>query len=212
MLMRNRRDDPRDPEDSGLIIREVVAHELGVSKINLHAFDGLISIGKDCQVRIWSYGLDLWGIIDCRHYDKDPLWYFPMSDKRERELEDIRQMQVMADEVREEDEQAVLVERNSDDDVKDEEVFTIEATFKKQQVTYEKKIHRKEEEARAYEKRIIDERTEFNRALEATKSKAEKTKFVPTVIRTKEQRAIDRIEHLLETDKKLNDSIINDEK
>ena len=94
----------------------------------------------------------------------------------------------------------------------DEENFTIEATFKKQQGTNLKKKQQKEEEARAYEKRIIDERTEFNRALEATRSKPEKSAFVPTVIRTREQRAIDRIEHLLEKDKKLNDSIINDEK
>ena len=107
--MRNRRDDPRDPEDSGLVIREAVAHDKGVSKINHHNFKGLISVGKDCQVRIWSYGLDLWGIIDNRHYDPDPLWYFPTTDKVQREEEDIRQMQVMADEVREEDEQAVLV-------------------------------------------------------------------------------------------------------
>ena len=37
-LMRNRRGDPRDPEDSGLVIREVVAHDKGVTKINLHHF------------------------------------------------------------------------------------------------------------------------------------------------------------------------------
>ena len=40
-------------------------------------------------------------------------------------------MQVMADEVREDDEQAVIVARDSDDDVNDEENFTIEATYKK---------------------------------------------------------------------------------
>ena len=32
------------------------------------------------------------------------------------------------------------------------------------------------------------------------------------MIPTRDQRAIERIEHLLETDQKLNDSIINDEK
>ena len=37
-LMRNRRGDPRDPEDSGLVIREVVAHDKGVSKLNQHHF------------------------------------------------------------------------------------------------------------------------------------------------------------------------------
>ena len=59
----------QDPEDSGLIIRETVAHESSVVKINKHDLDGLITVSKDCQVRIWSHGLDLWGIIDCRHYE-----------------------------------------------------------------------------------------------------------------------------------------------
>ena len=68
----------------------------------------------------------------------------------------------------------------------EEEVFTIEATYKKQQDTNTKKKQLKEEEARAYQKRIIDERTEFNRALEATKSKAEKSTYVSKVISTKE--------------------------
>ena len=33
-LMRNIKGDPRDPEDSGLVIREVMAHDKGVYKIN----------------------------------------------------------------------------------------------------------------------------------------------------------------------------------
>ena len=32
----------------GLIIREVVAHESGIKKVNPHAFEGLITVGKDC--------------------------------------------------------------------------------------------------------------------------------------------------------------------
>lgn len=82
----------KDPEDEGLIIRECVAHEKPFTRLNPHNFDGLMSIGKDCQVRIWSYGLDLWGIIDTTHYRGDVLWYFPTKDKEERENSDINKM------------------------------------------------------------------------------------------------------------------------
>ena len=81
-------------------------------------------------MRIWSYGLDLWGIIDNRYYDPDPLWYFPTTDRIEREQEDIRKMQVMYDDVRNEDEQAYIIERNSDGDVDAQEEFTLEASYK----------------------------------------------------------------------------------
>ena len=63
------RTNVQDPEDSGMIIRECVGHSKTITKLNYHNFDGLISIGNDNQVRIWSFGLDLWGIIDCRHYE-----------------------------------------------------------------------------------------------------------------------------------------------
>jgi hypothetical protein len=56
-----------------------------------------MSIGKDCQVRIWSHGLDLWGIIDSKNYEQDFLWYFPQKDKKQREAADIIQMQLLAD-------------------------------------------------------------------------------------------------------------------
>ena len=79
----------KDPEDAGLIIREAVGHEKGIMKLNPHNFDGMISVGQDCQVRVWSYGLDLWGIIDLKHYAGDVLWYFPTRDRREREIQDI---------------------------------------------------------------------------------------------------------------------------
>jgi len=87
----------RDPEDTGMTIREVVGHREAVQKINPHNFDGIISIGKDFQVRIWSHGLDLWGVIDCRHYDQDVLWYFPTKDKKQSELNKIVTMQALAD-------------------------------------------------------------------------------------------------------------------
>ena len=48
-------------------------------------------------MRIWSYGLDLWGVIDCRHYEQDVLWYFPTKDKRKSQLADIEHMQILAD-------------------------------------------------------------------------------------------------------------------
>ena len=44
------------------------------------------------MVKIWSHGLDLWGTIDCRHYDQDLHWYFPRKDKKDNELNDIAQM------------------------------------------------------------------------------------------------------------------------
>lgn len=80
------KDRVKDPEDTGLIIRETVAHEKSIMKLNPHNFDGLISVSQDCEVRVWSHGLDLWGIIDCRTYSNDVLWYFPTRDKKEREI------------------------------------------------------------------------------------------------------------------------------
>ena len=87
----------RDPEDTGLIIRETAGHRKEITKLNQHNFNGLISVGNDCMVRIWSHGLDLWGVVDCRNYDSDPNWYFPTKDKKESELKDIAQMQLVAD-------------------------------------------------------------------------------------------------------------------
>lgn len=86
-----------DAEQSGLLIRECIGHSKEISKINQHNFNGLISLGKDCIVKVWSHGLDLWGIIDSRHYEQDELWYFPTKDRKESELKDIAQMQDLAD-------------------------------------------------------------------------------------------------------------------
>ena len=120
----------QDPEDSGLIIRECVAHDRSITKINEHELGGLITVSKDCQVRIWSHGLDLWGIINCKHYEQDVLWYFPMREQRQQEDIAILQMQELTNQLRDEDEQAVFFERDSDLD-DDEEHFTSKATYKK---------------------------------------------------------------------------------
>ena len=102
MNKKMRRDRPKDPEDTGLIIREAIAHNNGVAKMSPHDFGGLITVGKhDCQVRIWSYSLDLWGVIDGRTYEQDVLWYFPATDKESSQLKDIHEMQKMVDELRE---------------------------------------------------------------------------------------------------------------
>ena len=53
-----------DPEDSGALIRQVLAHKQSIINIEKHSQGGLISCSKDCQVRVWSFTLDLWGIID----------------------------------------------------------------------------------------------------------------------------------------------------
>ena len=82
-MNKDRRDRAKDPEDAGLIIRESLAHRKRVDKLNPHGYDGLLSISKDCQVRVWSKSLDLWGIIDCRHYEQDVLWYFPRKLERQ---------------------------------------------------------------------------------------------------------------------------------
>ena len=65
-------------------------------------------------MRIWSYGLDLWGIIDCRHYEADYLWYFPTKDQNKSHTDEIAQLQLMADELREDDEQAVIIEHDGE--------------------------------------------------------------------------------------------------
>lgn len=64
-----RRDRVKDPEDSGLIIREALAHNQPVAQLNSHLLDGLLSVAKESEVRLWSNALDLWGIINCRHYE-----------------------------------------------------------------------------------------------------------------------------------------------
>ena len=115
----------------GLIIRECVGHEQAVNKLNPHNFDGLLSVAKDCQVRIWSLGLDLWGIIDCRHFGADELWYFPSRDKRQREVKDIMQMQLMVDQLRSSNEQAVMIERDSLEGEEEKDQFTSKGTYKK---------------------------------------------------------------------------------
>ena len=80
-----------------MIVRECLAHEKAVTQINKHGFEGLLTVAQDCQVRIWSQALDLWGIIDCRHYEMDQLWYFPLRDKQERQATELVHMQVIAD-------------------------------------------------------------------------------------------------------------------
>ena len=82
----------RDPEDTGMIIREALGHKKEITKLNPHNFGGIISSSQDYMVKIWSHGLDLWGTIDCRHYDQDLHWYFPRKDKKDNELNDIAQM------------------------------------------------------------------------------------------------------------------------
>ena len=78
-----------DPEDTGLLIRECLAHRKSVTKLNKHSFNGIISIGQDYMVKVWSHGLDLWGVIDCRYYEQDKLWYFPSKDRKISEQNDL---------------------------------------------------------------------------------------------------------------------------
>lgn len=134
----------KDPEDFGLIIRECVAHDKAISKLCPHNFDGLMSIGKDCQVRIWSHGLDLWGIIDSKNYEQDFLWYFPQKDKKQREAADIIQMQLLADQMRMSDEQAVMIVRDSDEE-NDEEQYTIKSNYRKFKTNFKEKKRIKQE-------------------------------------------------------------------
>ena len=56
--------DGIDPEDRGLIIREVVAHKTIIHSINRHEQGGVITCSKDGYVRLWSNGLDLYGSLN----------------------------------------------------------------------------------------------------------------------------------------------------
>ena len=56
----------KNPELSGIFIREVKAHNeciVSLSSINLD-IGGLVTCSTDQQVKIWSLSLDLWGTID----------------------------------------------------------------------------------------------------------------------------------------------------
>ena len=179
-----------------------MAHDASVSKINYHHQDGLITISKDCQVRVWSYSLDLWGIIDCRHYETDYLWYFPTRDRNKGVFDEVSQMQIMADELRQDDEQAVIIEHDTKGESETDglDKYTSKALFDKfkTKVTTEKREKRKKQIAE--EESIIEERREFNRAMEISKGK----KPVPKIEVEpwdKNKRAIERIEELLEAEK-----------
>lgn len=84
-----------DPEDKGLIIREVVAHKTVVHAINRHEQGGVITCSKDGFVRLWSNGLDLWGSLNQFNFVKDNLWSFPIKDKQQKEDKDIGAMNTM---------------------------------------------------------------------------------------------------------------------
>lgn len=71
-----------DPEDSGVIVRQAMGHSKTLTHLDKNTLDGLISCGKDFKVKIWSRGLDVWGVINMRSYDQDLLWQFPAQNRR----------------------------------------------------------------------------------------------------------------------------------
>ena len=84
-----------DPEDKGIIIREVVAHKTIIHSVNRHDQGGVITCSKDGFVRLWSNGLDLWGSLNQFNFVKDSLWSFPIKDKQDKEDKDIGAMHEM---------------------------------------------------------------------------------------------------------------------
>ena len=137
------------------------------------------------------------GIINCKHYEQDVLWYFPMREQRQQEDIAILQMQELTKQLREEDEQAVIFERDSDLDNADEEHFTSKATYKKFKANVLEKKRSKEEADRVEQTAIIEERREWNNALAMSKRKPKPAlkEFIPF---NKNLRAIERIEELIE--------------
>ena len=168
-----------------------------------------MSIGKDCQVRIWSHGLDLWGIIDSTNYEQDLLWYFPQKDKKQREASDIIQMQLLAEQLRMSDEQAVMIERDSDGD-NEEEQFTSSGNYAKFRTNFKEKRRIKQEAEKKEQNAIIEERREWNLALANSKPKKIHSAFRPKPYNV-HQRAIERIEELFVAEEKLYDEIFYNE-
>ena len=95
MAASKRQPDGVDPEDIGMIIREVVAHKTVIHQMNRHEQGGVITCSKDGFVRMWSDGLDLWGSLNQLNYVKDEMWSFPIKDKQEKEDRDIVEMNNM---------------------------------------------------------------------------------------------------------------------
>ena len=112
--------------------------------------------------------------------------------------------------MREDDEQAVHVERDSDEDEKDEEQFTSKGQYEKFKHNVLEKKRIKQEAFEKQEKAIIEERREWNIALANSKSKPMQSNrvFVPF---NRNLRAIERIEELFEREQKFHKKILVDE-
>ena len=161
-------------------------------------------------MRIWSYGLDLWGVIDLRHYEADVLWYFPTRDKREREIQDILQLQDLATAMRESDEQAVQVERDSDNDEKDEEEFTSIGMYKKFEANVKEKKRAQRLQDEKDQKAIEQERRDWLIALENSKKKntIQMREILPF---DRNKRAIERIDELIEKEQNFHKQVLDDD-
>ena len=120
------------------------------------------------------------------------------------------QMQELTDKLREQDEQAYLIERDSDLDNEDEEYFTSKATYKKFKANVDETKRIKKEADTNEQNAIIEERREWNQALAMSKSKP-KPGLKEFVAFDKNKRAIERIEELIEREKKMENRILYEE-
>ena len=154
-----------DPEDSGVLIRQVLAHGQSIISLDSHSQGGLISCSKDCQVRIWSHYLDLWGVIDQTTFGGDPLWSFPDRDAKKRERRDAQAMQSMADMVRQENEQAYAVVLAEVTQTQKHEEFSGQRVYERMLALYTEKRDRQRHERDSKVERLAEEKTEWYRLL-----------------------------------------------
>ena len=89
------------PEQLGMLIREVKAHNECIVSLNSMDLDdgGLISCSLDKRVRVWSTALDLWGTLNQKSEMVDKSWNFPLGHKRKQKEQEISQVKELLAEV-----------------------------------------------------------------------------------------------------------------
>ena len=92
-----------DPDQCGILIREINAHSEavnGLSAIELSDCNGLMSSSKDHKVLVWSLDLDVWGKINqASEEDGDPKWTFPSDERMIKHQDEIDNLESVLDKI-----------------------------------------------------------------------------------------------------------------
>jgi WD40 repeat protein len=67
-----------DPVESAIQIRKIKAHKKTIYSLIIDPNEGhIFTCSADYQVKMWSAGLDLWGVISSLNEKLDTRWRFP---------------------------------------------------------------------------------------------------------------------------------------